>query len=85
MTADYDNVDRRESESVIYPAVGLSAGGHIWIVDAFSIDLAVAFDYTAPHREFHNELNGMTTAESDYEKDGDLINLAAQAGFSVWF
>lgn len=77
-------IDQRTYGSTIYPIVGLSAGGHIWLVDAFSLDLAVAFDYAAPHSKLRTESGG-TSMGTDYEKDGDAIHLAGQAGFSVWF
>ncbi len=78
------NPEFRTSFSEIHPIVGISGGAHIFLIDAFSIDLALSFDYAAPHAKSRTEI-GDTRTESDYEKAGDFINLAAQAGFSVWF
>lgn len=76
--------ETRSSTSVIYPIVGFGGGAHIFIVDAFSIDLAATFDYAAPHAKSRFEAGDMST-EEDYDKVGDFINIAAQVGFSVWF
>lgn len=76
--------DDRGTLSIIYPVVGFGGGAHIFIIDAFSIDLAATFDYAAPHSKTRSEV-GDTTTETDYEKNGDFINVAAQVGFSVWF
>lgn len=70
--------------NVVYPAVGLGGGVHVFIVDAFSVDAGITFDYLAPHAKTRAEAAGMST-ETDYEKQGDFINLAAQVGFSAWF
>jgi len=78
------NPERTDSGSTIYPIVGFGGGAHIFIIDAFSIDAGLTFDYLAPHSKARTEA-GDTVNESDYEKDGDFINIAAQAGFSVWF
>jgi len=72
------------SFSEIHPIVGIGGGAHIFLIDAFSIDLALTFDYAAPHTKSRTEI-GDITMEEDYSKAGDFINLAAQAGFSVWF
>lgn len=72
------------SDSTIYPTVGFGGGAHIFIVDAFSVDLGLLFDYAAPHSRSTSEV-GDTRTEEDYDKNGDYINLAAQAGFSAWF
>ncbi|MGH1348182.1 MAG: hypothetical protein ACRBN8_41895 [Nannocystales bacterium] len=72
------------SFSEIHPIVGVGGGAHIFLIDAFSIDLALTFDYAAPHTKGRSEV-GDVIIEEDYSKDGDFINLAAQAGFSVWF
>ena len=76
--------ETRTSTSTIYPIVGIGGGAHIFIIDAFSVDLAATFDYAAPHAKSRTEVGDMTT-EDDYDKVGDFINLAAQVGFSVWF
>lgn len=78
------NPETRSSISTIYPIVGVGGGAHIFLIDAFSIDVGLTFDYAAPHTKTSFE-SGDTTTEEDYDKDGDFINLAAQAGFSVWF
>jgi hypothetical protein len=83
-TTDNDSNDR-DSLSVIYPIVGFGGGAHIFIVDAFSLDLAATFDYAAPHAKTRNETAGVTVEDDDYDKVGDFINVAAQVGFSVWF
>ena len=72
------------SFSEIHPIVGIGGGAHIFLIDAFSLDLALTFDYAAPHTKSRSEAGGITM-EEDYDKAGDFINLAAQAGFSVWF
>ncbi len=76
--------ESRTTTNVIYPAVGLGGGAHIFIVDAFSVDLGLNFDYLAPHSKTREEIGNMTTDE-DFSKNGDLINLAANVGFSAWF
>lgn len=76
--------EARSSFSEIHPIVGIGGGAHIFLLDAFSIDLGITFDYAAPHSKSRTEV-GDITMEDDYDKDGDFINLAAQAGFSVWF
>ncbi|MBV1856858.1 MAG: hypothetical protein KUG77_00505, partial [Nannocystaceae bacterium] len=76
--------EERTSFSEIHPIVGIGGGAHIFLLDAFSVDLALTFDYAAPHTKSRTEV-GDTTMEDDYDKFGDFINLAAQAGFSVWF
>lgn len=78
------NPETRRSTSTIYPIVGIGGGAHIFLVDAFSIDAGLTFDYGAPHERARVD-DGDTRMEEDYEKVGDFINLAAQAGFSVWF
>lgn len=78
------NPETRGSVSTIYPIVGIGGGAHIFLVDAFSIDAGLTFDYAAPHAKGRFD-DGDTTTDTDYEKVGDFINLAAQAGFSVWF
>lgn len=78
------NPESRDRTNSIYPIVGFGGGAHIFIVDAFSVDLAATFDYAAPHTKYRTKVGDMTT-EEDYEKSGDVINLAAQVGFSVWF
>ena len=74
----------RSSASEIHPLVGIGGGAHVFLLDAFSIDLALTFDYAAPHTKSRTEA-GDISMEEDYSKAGDFINLAAQAGFSVWF
>lgn len=76
--------EQRFTSNTVYPAVGLGGGAHIFIIDAFSVDVGVNFDYLAPHTKSKTEFGGMTM-EEDYGKDGDLINLAANVGFSAWF
>ncbi len=78
------NPELRGTFNTIYPAVGLGGGAHIFIVDAFSVDVGLNFDYLAPHTKSRTEVGNMSM-EEDFSKDGDLINLAANVGFSAWF
>lgn len=76
--------DTRMTTSTIYPTVGAGGGVHIFIIDAFSVDLGLNVDYLAPHSKTTNEVMGMID-EGDFEQDSNVVNLAALAGFSVWF
>jgi hypothetical protein len=78
------NDDERESYGVIYPTVGAGGGVHIFIIDAFSLDLGLNFDYLAPHTRGRTRV-GPVTIERDWEQASNVINFAALAGFSVWF
>ena len=74
----------RASIMEIHPTAGIGGGAHIFLINAFSVDLGVTADYAAPYMKSRLE-NGDTETESDYDKRGDFFNLAAQVGFSVWF
>jgi hypothetical protein len=74
----------RSTTNVVYPAVGVGGGIHYFIIDSFSIDAGITFDYAAPHAKNKTEVGDVNT-DTDYEKSGDFINLAAQVGFSAWF
>ncbi|MEM6293372.1 MAG: outer membrane beta-barrel protein [Myxococcota bacterium] len=80
---DEDDTESTTSNTV-GPVVGAGGGAHIFITDAFSVDAGLTFDYAAPHSRSEVTVED-TTTENDYEKDGDLLNIAAQVGFSVWF
>ena len=82
--SESDSGANSSNSSTIYPIVGAGGGAHFFIVDAFSVDAGLTFDYAAPHVKSRVE-SGDVVVETDYEKTGDFINIAAQAGFSVWF
>ena len=82
--SESDSGANSANSSTIYPIVGAGGGAHFFIVDAFSVDAGLTFDYAAPHVKSRVE-SGDVVVETDYEKTGDFINIAAQAGFSVWF
>jgi hypothetical protein len=70
---------------VIYPTVGAGGGLHIFIVDAFSFDLGLNFDYVAPHNRIRERIFGDIVREEGWEHAFNVFNVAAIAGFSVWF
>ena len=76
--------DTRVMTSIIWPNAGAGGGVNIFIIDAFSLDLGLMFDYFAPFSAVDTETPAMDT-DDDLEKAGDLIDLSAQAGLSVWF
>lgn len=78
------NPEQKTTTRVVYPAVGLGGGVHFFIVDAFSVDAGLTFDYLAPHGKTKVEA-GDLSVDPDLEKVGDYINVAAQVGFSAWF
>ncbi len=57
------NPETRASAGTIYPIVGIGGGAHIFLIDAFSIDVGLTFDYAAPHSKSRLE-NGDTTVEA---------------------
>ena len=81
---DNDPGDFRSVTSIIWPNVGGGGGVSIFIIDAFSLDLGLMFDYFAPFSATDVEDDGDIT-DDDLDKAGDLIDLSAQAGLSVWF
>ena len=83
-----DDGDERARTGIIYPTVGFGGGLHIFVVDAFSVDLGLNFDYVAPHSRARTETTvlGVTVInERDWEQDYNIINFGALAGFSIWF
>jgi hypothetical protein len=80
-----DDGDVRLNAGVIYPAVGGGGGLHIFIIDAFSLDLGLNLDYIAPHTRARTRIAGNLTVERDWEQSANVVNFAALAGFSVWF
>lgn len=83
-----DDDDDRASVGVIYPTVGGGGGVHIFIIDAFSIDLGLNLDYMAPHdrtRTVTETPVGTVTNERGWEQVANVVNFSALAGFSVWF
>jgi hypothetical protein len=71
--------------NTVYPVVGIGGGVHMFILESFSFDLGLNFDYFAPHSRSEIDPDVGPTVEEDYEKDGDAISLGIMAGFSVWF
>ncbi len=84
VTARDEDDDFSSTTNSVGPVVGAGGGAHIFLTDAFSVDAGLTFDYFAPHSRNETTIAD-TTTENDYEKDGDLLNIAAQVGFSVWF
>lgn len=68
----------------IYPLVGLAGGVHIFVIDAFSFDVGLGFDYVAPHTRNVTVLAGDREV-TDWNKAADVINLAVTTGISAWF
>lgn len=88
VTTEVDNPlgdDFRVTQHVIYPVVGAQGGVHIFIVDAVSLDLSLAFEYAAPHERVTSNDDDFDD-DDDWDKAGDVINLAfARVGLSAWF
>lgn len=77
----------RTTTNVIYPLVGLQGGVHVFIIPAVSVDAMLNFDYLAPFARTVTEGGTVPdTGDDDYDKTGDLINVAfASVGISAWF
>jgi hypothetical protein len=80
-----DEGDERSRYGVIYPTLGAGGGMHIFILDAFSLDLGLNLDYLAPHTRSRTRLIGDLTSEQDWEQSANVVNFGVLAGFSVWF
>lgn len=74
--------DFEQTGHTISPNVGVGGGAHFFIVDAFSIDLGLNFDFFAPHGRTRGD--GVTNDERDWDKTGYLFNFGALAGISIW-
>lgn len=74
------------STGVIYPRVGVGGGVHIFVIDAFSVDLGLNADYFAPHgRTTVNPRPDPAPADyGEWQALAHVVNIAALAGFSVW-
>ncbi len=79
------DADAKVTTSSIYPAVGAAGGVHIFIIDAFSFDVGGSLDYYAPHGRTHVDPEPPGAPDPEWEKAADVLNIAIQAGFSVWF
>lgn len=67
----------------ISPVVGVGGGGHLFIIDAFSIDLGLNVDYFAPHARVTGD--GVPDDAEDWDEVGDLVAIGVLLGFSAWF
>jgi hypothetical protein len=76
--------DVRESRTTVAPTVGGGAGLHIWLIDEFSIDVALNADYWAPFTQvgFDEDVGDI---DSDFNRTGDAVNVSLMTGLSVWF
>jgi hypothetical protein len=81
---DNSFTDAHSTTSQIWPNVGTGGGVHIFVIDAFSVDLGLMFDYFAPFSATDIRGPGPDQNE-DFQKQGDLLDVSAQAGMSVWF
>ncbi len=75
--------DAKITTNVIYPTVGLGGGVHIFLVDAFSLDAGLNFDYAAPHGRTIIEPDGGNDTP-EYDPIANVYNLGVLLGFSVW-
>jgi hypothetical protein len=84
LSYDENTVGTRGTKHMIWPQVGAMGGVHFFVVDGFSIDLGLGLDYWTPfsRRRFEGREG---TADEDFVKDGDLVNVAVSCGGSVWF
>lgn len=80
-----EDSDDKATRSTIGPFVGAAGGASFFLIDAFSIDAGVTFDYWAPHDRTRFDPDPIDRSDDSYSKSGDAFNLAIQAGFSVWF
>ena len=69
----------------MWPQVGLDGGAHAFIIDAFSIDFGLAFDYFALHQRTNDVDEDGDHTTDDWEKTADVISLGLRVGLSVWF
>jgi hypothetical protein len=70
--------------SSIWPTVGVGAGVHTFVVDTFSFDCGLGFDYAAPHARTRTKSEG-TTVRGGFIQSSSVFSLGVLAGFSVWF
>jgi hypothetical protein len=84
---DFGGAVTRSRVGVIYPIAGVQGGAHIFLVDRVSLDAGLSFDYLAPHSKV-TQLEpppDPAAPEDDFDKDGNVFNVAITLGLSAWF
>jgi hypothetical protein len=71
--------------NTVYPILGGGGGVHMFIIDSFSFDLGIHFSYLLPHTRSKVAPDMGRTTQTDYEMNGELVDIGIMAGFSAWF
>lgn len=76
---------RRTRVGNIYPIVGVQGGAYVFLHEHVSVDLGLALDYVAPFARVVQLEPPPDVEDDDYDKLGDVVNLALTLGVSAWF
>lgn len=81
--ATADPLDRRTT-NLLYATIGAGGGAHFFIVDAFSLDAGINFDFTSLHMKVDNEPD-IPGVDEEFDPAANIFSVAIMLGWSVWF